>query len=78
MCFLPIEDYPLYRRRMLDAIKDGSWLVKWSQEHPEIMDRVRSHLRENGEVRSVEFENKARPVGGGTGRKKSTPRRLCC
>ena len=68
MCFLPIEDYPLYRRRMLDAINDGappvSWAVKWAQENPEVMERVRSHLRENGAVRSVEFENKDRPPGG--------------
>jgi uncharacterized protein YcaQ len=68
MCFLPIEDYPLYRRRMLDAIENRGgpvkWAMKWSQEHPEIMERVRSHLGENGEVRSVEFENKARPPGG--------------
>ena len=49
MCFLPIEDYPLYRRRMLDAIQNKVWPVKWavewSQEHPEVMERVRTHLR---------------------------------
>ena len=37
-CFLPIEDYPLYRRRMLDAIQNRVWPVKWavewSQENP--------------------------------------------
>jgi uncharacterized protein YcaQ len=67
-CFLPIEDYPLFRRRMLDAIKDRSWPVKWavewSQEHPDIINRVRSHLREKGAVRSIEFENKNRLRGG--------------
>src|SRR5512145_1768246 len=30
MCFLPIEDYPLVRRRMLDAIHDKVWPVKWA------------------------------------------------
>jgi hypothetical protein len=68
MCFLPIEDFPLYRRRMLDAIQNKTspvkWAVQWSQENPEVMERVRSHLRENGAVRSVEFENKSRPPGG--------------
>jgi hypothetical protein len=68
MCFLPIEDYPLYRRRMLDAIQDESgpahWGVRWSRENPEVMERVRSHLQGNGAVRSVEFENKDRPPGG--------------
>ena len=68
MCFIPIEDYPLYRRRMLDAIKKEvwpyKWAAKWSQEHPEVMERVRSHLRENGAVRSAEFENKNHTAGG--------------
>jgi uncharacterized protein YcaQ len=68
MCFIPIKDYPLYRRRMLDAIRDKAWplgwAVKWSRDHPEVMERVRSHLRDNGAARSAEFENKNRPPGG--------------
>jgi uncharacterized protein YcaQ len=68
MCFLPIADYPLYRRRMLDAIQDKGWpvgwAVEWSKEHPEVMEQVRSHLRENGAVRSIEFENKNHSSGG--------------
>jgi uncharacterized protein YcaQ len=68
MCFLPIEDYPLYRRRMLNAGQDKGWplgsAVKWSREHPEVMERVRAHLRENGAVRSIEFENKNHSAGG--------------
>jgi uncharacterized protein YcaQ len=68
MCFLPIEDYPLYRRRMLDAAQSKgwpiNWAVQWMQENPETIARVRSHLRENGAVRSAEFENKDHPAGG--------------
>ena len=68
MCFLPIEDYPLYRRRMLDAAQERTWpvgwAVEWMRENPEVMERVRSHLREKGAVRSAEFENKSRPPGG--------------
>ena len=67
-CFLPIEDYPLYRRWMLEAIRDGDWPVKWAvrwaRENPEAVERIRTHLRENGAVRSAEFENKDRPSGG--------------
>jgi len=67
-CLLPIEDYPLYRRRMLDTVQDKvwpiKWAVKWSQEHPGVMERVRSHLREKGAVRSAEFENKDHKSGG--------------
>jgi uncharacterized protein len=68
MCFIPIEDYPLYRRRMLDAIQDKvwpyKWAVKWAREHPKVMERVRAHLQENGAVRSAEFENKSHIPGG--------------
>lgn len=68
MCLIPIEDYPLYRRRMLDAIQNKDWpikwAVKWSQEHPEVIERVRTHLRENGAVRSAEFENTSHIPGG--------------
>ena len=68
MCWLPIEDYPLYRRRMLDAIKDNGWPMKWAvnwlRDNPETIERVLSHLRENGAVRSAEFESKERPPGG--------------
>jgi hypothetical protein len=68
MCFLPIEDYPLYRRRMLDGMEQNNspykWAAKFAKENPELMERVRSHLREKGAVRSIEFENKNRPPGG--------------
>jgi uncharacterized protein YcaQ len=68
MCFLPIEDYPLHRRRTLDAIQDRGllvrWAVDWSSHNPEIVERVRTHLRENGAVRSIEFESKSQQPGG--------------
>jgi uncharacterized protein YcaQ len=67
-CFLPIEDYPLYRRLMLDAIQNKTWpvkwAVKWSQENSQVIERVRTHVRQKGAVRSAEFENKNRPSGG--------------
>jgi uncharacterized protein len=68
MCFIPSEDYPLYRRRMFDAIEKRvwpyKWAVEWPQEHPDVMELVRSHLRENGATRSAEFENKDHTAGG--------------
>src|SRR5574341_465067 len=37
MCFIPIEDYALYRRRMLDGIQNKvwayKWAAKWAREH---------------------------------------------
>lgn len=56
-CFLPIEDYPLYRHRMLDR----SW-DRWHYSHA-YMERNRDQVarlletvRERGEVRSTDFE----------------------
>jgi uncharacterized protein YcaQ len=68
MCFIPIEDYALYRRRMLDGMQSNAspfkWAVKWEREHSKVMKKVRTHLQKNGAVRSAEFENKNH-VGGG-------------
>lgn len=68
MCLLPMEDYPLFRRRMLDAIHRNTlpvkWAVKWSEENPAIVERVRAQMLANGAVRSAEFESKNRPPGG--------------
>lgn len=68
MCFIPIEDYPLYRRRMLAAMEDKvwpyKWAVKWAREHPKVIKKVRTHLEKNGAVRSAEFENKSHVPGG--------------
>src|SRR6266496_2235052 len=68
MCFLPIEDYAIYRRRMLDAMQEKAWpfkwAMKWAQEHPKVMKEVRTHLQKNGAVRSAEFENENHVPGG--------------
>ncbi len=66
--FLPIEDYPLHRRRALDGMAAGiwpyKWPVRWPTENPAVMERVLSELRDNGEVRSADFDNATRPPGG--------------
>src|SRR5688572_26416182 len=53
-CFLPIEDYPLYRHL------HGGWLGgrahKWLVEHPMVAETVLNHVRSNGETRSSDFE----------------------
>jgi uncharacterized protein YcaQ len=68
MCFLPIEDYGLYRRRMLDGIQDKTWAykwaAKWAREHPQVMKKVRTHLQKKGAVRSAEFENTSHAPSG--------------
>jgi uncharacterized protein YcaQ len=58
-CFLPIEAFPLFRRRMLDAASGG---MKWKYSHEwaalnaEALERVLAHVREHGPARSSDFE----------------------
>ncbi|MBV9772551.1 MAG: YcaQ family DNA glycosylase [Gemmatimonadetes bacterium] len=64
-CFLPVEDYPLYRHRMLNPRA-----MRWKYAHAlmererEAVDRLRAAIREHGPVRSADFE---RRDGGGGG-----------
>ncbi len=53
-CFLPIEEYPLYRHLY------DSWLGgranKWLDEHAAVAKRVMDHIQAHGEARSSDFE----------------------
>jgi hypothetical protein len=56
-CFLPIEDYPLFRHRMLDAANMGwKYAREWAAQNGETLARVLDHVREHGEVRSADFK----------------------
>lgn len=64
-CFIPIEDYSLYRHRMVDPGSLG-WKYShvWMERHREEVERVMEHIRSNGPARSVDF--KATGKRGGT------------
>jgi len=51
-CFLPIEDYPLYR--------PGTWISdrahQWLKDHTAVVERVLDYIRANGGTRSADFE----------------------
>jgi uncharacterized protein len=56
-CFLPIEDYGLYRHRMLDPSAMGwKYSDTWMRERAEDVARVLDHIRANGPARSSDFE----------------------
>jgi uncharacterized protein len=64
-CFLPIEDYPLYRHRMLDADSQGwHYSRSWVESHRRDVERLLAFIREHGAVRSADF---ARTDGKGGG-----------
>jgi hypothetical protein len=60
-CLVPIEDYPLFKRRM-GHLRERHW---WGREHdhdPEVKERVLDALRTNGALPTRFFEG-----GGGRG-----------
>ncbi len=58
--FLPIEEYPLYRRRMIErAERAASWLG----EHHELAERLLKTIREGDAVRSATFARADGRVG---------------
>src|SRR5215216_5889803 len=60
-CFIPIEDYGLYRRLMLEG---GEKARAWFSAHPEEVGRVLARIRDEGEVRSAEFARTDGRAGG--------------
>ncbi len=64
-CFLPIEDYALYRHRMLNAGSMGwQYSDAWMKTHREQVDKILGLIRERGPVRSSDF---TRTDGGRSG-----------
>ncbi len=53
-CFLPIEEYPLYRHLHGDWL--GGRARKWLEEHRTVAETVLKHIQAHGETRSSDFE----------------------
>jgi uncharacterized protein len=62
-CFLPIEDYPLYRSAMKD-LAHNYFRPSWLEHNREMITRVLEHVRQKGEVRSADFERTDGKPGG--------------
>jgi uncharacterized protein YcaQ len=64
-CFIPVEDYGLYRHRMIapDAL-GWKYAGAWLATHRDEVERVLAHIRTNGPTRSADFE---RIDGAGAG-----------
>jgi uncharacterized protein YcaQ len=60
-CLVPIEDYPLFKRRM-EHLRDRHWWGRRHQHDPDLKARVLAALREQGPLPTRFFEG-----GGGGG-----------
>lgn len=64
-CFLPIEDYGLYRHRMLDPEAMGwKYSANWMRERAGEVAALLAHVRDKGPVRSSDFERSDGKGGG--------------
>jgi uncharacterized protein YcaQ len=64
-CFLPIEDYGLYRHRMRDPEAMGwKYSATWMRERAAEVAVLREHVRANGPVRSSDFDRSDGKGGG--------------
>ncbi|UTY58881.1 winged helix-turn-helix domain-containing protein [Massilia sp. erpn] len=64
-CFVPIEDYRLLRHRMLDPAAMGwKYSVNWMKEKRKEVAALLRHIRDNGPVRSSDFERSDGQSGG--------------
>ena len=64
-CFLPVEDYALYRRRMLNADSMGwKYSAEWVKAHRNEIRHLKEFIAEHGAVRAADFERKDGKAGG--------------
>jgi uncharacterized protein YcaQ len=62
-CFIPIEDYPLYRRWMLEGKRVWINAAEWLENNRELADRVVARIQQEGPLRSADFESAKSPGG---------------
>src|SRR5215212_1433197 len=60
-CFIPIQDYGLYRRLMIEG---GEKTRTWMQAHHEEIEHVMERISEKGPVRAAEFARTDGKAGG--------------
>ena len=66
LCYLPIEDYRIFRGRILHDGRIGNGWQKWAEDHPEVVKHVRSVILDKGPVCSADFDSHTISSGWGS------------
>ena len=65
LCYLPLEDYPIFRGRMLHDDRVGDGWHRWASEHQHVIQRVREVIQARGPVCSADFDSETISTGWG-------------
>jgi uncharacterized protein len=63
LCLLPIEDFPLYRWRMLERAQGDLYLEAYHPKYKAAVHHVLEQIRANGAARSVDFPDQEPRAG---------------
>ncbi len=63
-CFLPVEDYRLFRRMMIDGHRSWGDEQAWIRENAGLVEEILGRIRSEGAVRSADFERSDRRTTG--------------
>jgi uncharacterized protein YcaQ len=63
--FIPIKDYRFYLRAIERRSQRDSWIVKWAQEHGDLMKKVKSRIVKEGPLTASDFRDTANRRRGG-------------
>ncbi len=63
-CFLPAEDYPYYRSLMLAGWHRHRYSESWLEKNSQVISGVLERIRQEGPLRSADFESDHKPAGG--------------
>ncbi|MFW5713534.1 MAG: winged helix-turn-helix domain-containing protein [Brevefilum sp.] len=65
LCYLPMEDYPIFRGRILYDDRVGDGWHKWAPEHQDVIQHVRDVIETRGPVCSSDFDSEMISTGWG-------------
>lgn len=65
LCYIPIEDFKIFRGRILYDPRTGNNWKNWADRSLDIVSRVRSVVAEKGPVCSADFDSKTISTGWG-------------